>query len=140
MGYFIACIIDYTMATSMFCYLGTLAELGVSSLPIVISIIRDLESLLKAIDRNAQNRNYSQTVENFREFIELHSSIVKLSWIAFATCSSNKIKHVFFSSFFETFQNVACCIGYMSTIFSGLCDFIISDHLHCDAHFFQSNG
>lgn len=78
-GYVFAFIVEYSIASSLFWCIGSMAIFGIESYLISVAITNDVESNLRLIIESAKSRkNHSKTMALIKEFIETYSTFKQL--------------------------------------------------------------
>lgn len=81
-GYCVAVILEYLMTICISYFVGSLAILGISTYILMLAMIKDIKYRLYSINENAKadkNKNPTATVEQFSDFIQMHSMTKQLS-------------------------------------------------------------
>ena len=79
-GYLITVAIEWVMVVWYAFFMGAVAGHGVGCYLIVAAIIRDINHTLQLINKSSKaKKNHSQSMKYLLEFIEMHSTVKKLS-------------------------------------------------------------
>lgn len=73
-------MLQYAVTRYAFVVVAAGAAFGTGGFLLAVSIIEDIKSILKSVNKDAKSRkNYSKTLNRFSDFIKIHSILKQLS-------------------------------------------------------------